>query len=306
MPVNHERGIALIVVLALVALISTWAVTAAYEDMIALRRAENMVASAKAHLASESAMNLARLGLREDARLGGVDDLTEQWAQEAPPFPVDGGMLSGQIIDMNRLINLNDLVDDQGGVHPTQVVIVKRLFTLLELDPSLVDALCDWLDSDQESTGAMGAEDSAYYAQDYRVKNARLDHLNELLLVKGFDRKTFEKLSPFVGVWPIEAGALSPININTASPQVLQALFPNMLDADAMGVVDGRPYDSLTLLQQQPWALGDAGANFVRLTVSSGYFRVQTDALFDRSHCREVYILQRMGTAVTVIERMEL
>lgn len=50
----RERGTALVVVLGLVALIGAWGVNAAYEDMIDIRRAENIKDAIYASQASRS------------------------------------------------------------------------------------------------------------------------------------------------------------------------------------------------------------------------------------------------------------
>jgi len=105
---KNERGAALIIVLGLVAVISGWATTAAYEDMLSIRRAENMLVSSKAELACLSALALAEAVLKQDARDGTTDNLDEDWAQASVPFPIDDGLVTGSVVDANRYLNLND------------------------------------------------------------------------------------------------------------------------------------------------------------------------------------------------------
>lgn len=289
----EERGAALIIVLGLVALISTWAINAAYEDMLSLRRAENSQNEVWAEQASQSALALSVKILREDAKETQTDDLDESWAQDTPPFNIDDGIVSAQIIDTNRFINLNTLVDQHGKAVPEVEKQIKRLFTLLELDEGLVDALIDWMDVDERSHGAGGAEDSAYYNKDYHVKNARLDRWNELRLIRGFDAKVIKLLIPVVIVREVPANGISTINLNTAGAKVLMATFPNMSLADAEALIAERPYAGVRqALQGKTWA---TGVSETSLSVASDIFMVRTEARFGRVVLREKFMLRRQS-----------
>jgi len=290
---HQERGAALIIVLGLVALISTWAVTAAYEDMLALRRAENAQDSLWAEQASQSALVLSAKILRDDSKDSQTDDLDEIWAQDSPPFSIDDGSVFGQIVDTNRFINLNTLVDKNGKAVVEVEKQVKALFTLLELDAALVDALIDWMDGDDRPHGAGGMEDSAYFDQDYRVKNASLDRWQELRLIRGFDVKTVNLLASVAVVRGAPANGFSTVNINTAGANVLMAIMPEMTAADAEILMGERPFDSVAMaLQNKPWA---AGVKQAYLSVASDVFMVRTEARFGRVVLREKFMIQRQA-----------
>jgi len=302
---SRQRGVALIIVLGLVALIGAWASTAAYEDMVALRRAENMQDAMRAMQASQSAFALGRQVLRQDARDNAQrDDMDEAWAMETPPFPVDEGMVLARISDANRYYNLNDLVNDQGVVQAREIAIVKRLFTLLEIDSGLVDALADWMDADDSPYGSAGAEDIAYYERQYRVKNARLDRWDELRLIKGFDAKVITKLANVATVRQPPTGTSTKININTAPAPVLMALFRQMTDVDAETIISARPYDSPSIAtMNQPWA---GSGDMSRLSVTSDAFMVRTEARFGRAVMQEEYVLRRQLEKLTLLSRERL
>jgi len=296
--------VALVIVLGLVAIIGAWASQAAYEDMVSLRRAENMQDAMRAVQASQSAFAIARQMLRQDARESQQDDLDEGWAQQTPPFPLDDGVVSGRVFDANRFINLNDLVDDEGKARPGEVVLMKRLFSYLELDPGLVDALVDWMDADDRPQGSTGAEDAAYYDRPYRVKNARLDRWDELRLLQGFDDKVLARLAEAATVRTVPLGGVTAINVNTVEKVVLLALFEKMTDVDAEALIAGRPYaDVATAIANQPWAVGVGTA---RLSVSSDVFMVRTDARFGRAVLREEYMLLRQSEKMALLARERL
>ncbi len=302
--VNRERGVALVLVLGLVALIAAWAANAGYEDLIAMRRAENLQSLLRAEQGSLSAFALARFALKDDARRSNRDDLEEDWARAAPPFPVDGGVVGGRIVDLNGRYNLNDLVDDQGRVRAGEAAVARRLFAAAKVDPSLVDALVDWLDADNAPWGASGAEDDAYFGKPWRAKNARLDDWAELAMVRGFDRKAREALRPFVAVFPPPAGGLSKVNVNTAPKEVLMALFPAMTEADADALIAARPYDSaVAAVGGRLWA---AGGPVARLSAASRVFIVRTEARFGRAAVREEYMLSRQGQRLELLARRRI
>jgi len=302
-PLCPERGAVLIIVLGVVAIVAAWAATAAYEDMISLRRAENMLDSSRARMADESAVELARHYLSEDIKDNQVDHLDEAWATPLPPLPIDNGMVSGTIEDANRYFNLNDLVDKDGQAQPEAIAIVRRLFTLLEIEPQLVDRLVDWMDADDKPLGSAGAEDFHYYDKPYRVKNARLDRWQELTLIDGFDSETLEKLARVATVRIVPESGRSSVNINTADAVLLMAFFPNMNDIDAAGLIDQRPFDGVAqATSEQPWA---DGADLARLSVASDAFIVRTDALFGRARWREEYLVTRTADGKTAVEYRE-
>lgn len=304
---TSEKGAALIIVLGLVAVIAGWAATAGYEDMLSLRRAENMVQSMNAELACLSGLALAKATLKEDARDGKIDHLDETWAQISPPFPIGDGLVSGDIVDANRYLNVNDLLDKKGKVVLPMVNTMKRLFLAKELDTGLVDALVDWMDADDVPFGPSGREDSAYYAKDYRVKNAALDRMEELYLIEGFDKDTVDALKNVVVVWPLTSDTYNKVNINTAKENVLMAMFPNMTDVDKDDVFNNRPYDQLDSLKIAVWAQGkEAQAMFLRLSVASDSFKVRTHAVFGRADWQEEYGLSRQDEKLTLLWRERL
>jgi len=292
-PRQGERGAALIIVLGLVALISTWAVTAAYEDMLSLRRADNAQDAMRAEQASQSALVLSARILKDDSKDSQTDDLDEMWAMDSPPFSIDDGSVFGQIVDANRFINLNTLVDKNGKVVPEVEKQVKALFTLLELDGALVDALIDWMDADDRVHGSGGAEDSAYYDQDFHIKNARLGDWQEMHLIRGFEDKIVRLLATVAMVREVAETGISTVNLNTASAKVLMAMMPKMAAVDAETLLADRPFDSVAIaLQNKPWAKDVKLAYF---SVVSDVFIVRTEARFGRVALREKFMIQRQA-----------
>jgi len=300
-----ERGIALVMVLALVALVAVWAVQSADEDWISLRRAENMQLLSKTWLAVESGQALAMRTLAADD--AAVDSLDEEWALDWPAFPVDDGEIAGHIEDANRYINLNDLVGASGKVNKDAVAVVKRLFTRLELDTQLVDALVDWMDTNKTPYGSGGAEESAYADQPYRIKNAPLDTLPELLLVRGFDRDILNKLAKVVMVRPSKG--ISGVNINTAPAAVLLSLADNIPQGDVEAMIQQRESAAFKNVPE----LTSGGINlwaakikpFWLVTISDAFI-VRVEARFARARWAENMLVARKGDKFQVLSRRKV
>ncbi|WP_202978163.1 type II secretion system minor pseudopilin GspK [Mariprofundus erugo] len=301
---KRERGAALIIVLGLVALVGAWASSAAFEDMVSLRRAENMQDAIRAQQGSRSALALAVKALRQDAARTSIDEPGELWASPAPPFTIDQGSVALVITDANRRLNLNDLVNDQGKLQMDVYGRLRRLFVRTGLDAGLVEALADWMDADDRPVGASGGEDSSYIDKPYRVKNGRLDRWSELAMIHGFTRDVMNKLATVVVVRPVPQGDMTPINLNTADVNVLRAVFPSMKPADADALIAGRPYQSTSeALANRSWS---TGVNPADLSVTSDLFIVRTDARFGRAQLREEYMLMRQANMLTLLSRERL
>ncbi|HXH64376.1 MAG TPA: type II secretion system minor pseudopilin GspK [Mariprofundaceae bacterium] len=294
---GRERGVALILVLGLLALISAWAVRAASEDQVSLRRIRNMQDSDMAMMEAESGWALARLELKRDRMAGTVDGLDEDWARPHAPYPVDDGQVSVSIADVNRYYNLNDLVRN-GITQPQELRIVRRLFAAVDVPQGLADALADWMDADGRPTGYGGVEDSGYLDKPYRIKNAPLDSFAELLLIKGFDADVLHKLARVATVLPVVGGP-TRININTASKEVLMAVCEGMSASDAESLIQERqssPYtaDQLKALAQMPFARDWASPQVLkRLTVRSDAFIVRTVGRYHGLQWGEKYVAYR-------------
>jgi len=164
------------------------------------------------------------------------ESLRDDWAnaeilsvQSRAFFP--NGQFLVRIEDEQGKIPLQRLVRD-GAVDENIRGLLLRFLKLpefkLEEDKAaeIVDSIIDWIDANDDVTGH-GAESSYYQSlpQPYSAKNAPLDCIEELLMIKGITREiymgTSEKpgLAQFVTIYG--SGAVNP---NTAPKLVLRAL----------------------------------------------------------------------------------
>ena len=174
-------------------------------------------------------------------------------------YPVGDGTVSVKIIDLERKVNINT----------ANAEAIQQALTLMGVDANDIsvvsDSILDWIDPD-DIPRAAGAESDYYQglAVPYYAKNAPIDDLSELLLVKGVTPEMYwgsnstnhipsvfqHKLGlgtapgqapdyPFglVDIFtPISSGR---ININTADINVLQ-MIPGVDAATAEAIVKQR------------------------------------------------------------------
>lgn len=223
------------------------------------------------------ALVLAGLGwsrqiVGSDARAGPYDNLSEDWAMPLPPTPLENGSIEGRIVDAQGLVNLNNLAAD-GSASRAARQRLARLFARVGLPANALDAIADWIDDD-ERVREGGAERDAY--RDSRPShvppNAPLLRTAEATLVRGIDPARFAALTPFVIALP----AATPLNVNTAPPEVLAAAV-NGLDGDALAAFvrdrARKPFSTVAEFRARlpsGTSIDDAGT----LDVRSDYFLV--------------------------------
>lgn len=325
---RRQRGIALIMALLVTAIATIAATAMMTRQQLDIRRNGNIYAADQAWLFTEGLENWAVQIMQQDLNDNQTDHLGEDWATVLPPIGVEGGVVSGAISDLQGRYNLNNLVDNDGVAVQAEIDRLKRLFDVLDLDSSRVQAIVDWIDKDEQTTFPDGAEDNVYLGREvaYRTANRRMSSPSELLLVEGVSFEDYQTLRPYVCALP-EA---TPINVNTAPAVVLQALVPGLAAADAEQLVRERqdePFDSLAsfrnnrLIKPHLSGMGNTaftGSNVTvggsvgnsnnqqhsadDISVSSQYFLLSASASFDRATVQMTSIIARDKQGTRIIQ----
>lgn len=223
-----QRGVAIVLAMGVVAMASI----AASAIMITLstwsRAGELSGQHVQAQVLIQAGVDWSRAVLGNDLRTSNVDHLDEPWALRMAPMPVENGELSGYIEDQESRFNVNNLLK-YGRTNITQLAKFRNLLSTLKLDPSLADALVDWIDADSVAQPQGGAEDDFYLALQppYLAANRPLIDIAELARIRGFDDGVRARLRPFVTALP----RFTAVNANTAPPEVLAAVIDG-LDLD--------------------------------------------------------------------------
>jgi general secretion pathway protein K len=114
---SRERGVALIMALLIVALVTAIVVEVSWRFSLSMARNENRWHGAQARAYLEGGEQLARKVLLDDAidpETSQTDAPWEPWAQESPAMPTEEGWVRGKLEDGNSRFNLNTLVPPQG------------------------------------------------------------------------------------------------------------------------------------------------------------------------------------------------
>jgi general secretion pathway protein K len=225
---RHQRGVALITAVLIVALATILAVDVGFKGYLDQRRTANAFALDQSFEIALGGEAWASDALRRDKlQSPKQDDFTEEWATPIPPIPLDDiGEFEGQLEDLQGRFNLNNLVafDNSGvsKVDPAAVKRLERLLEILELEPKWANIIADWIDSDGDPGFPDGAEDTIYtgLTPPYRTANMPITRTTELLALPEFGLERYRKLAPFVTALP----AGTTINVCTASPELLDAL----------------------------------------------------------------------------------
>lgn len=297
-----QDGVALVLVLLIVAMATTIAAFMAQQQGFWQRGMENGRDRAQARRIAEAGIDWARAVLADDASVNQYDSAREMWAMQLPAIPVEGGEVQGTITDQQGLFNLNNLVVN-GAVSTPDLVRFQRLLAELGLPPALGNTLVDWMDANSE-TMANGAEDEYYMNLDkpYRCANRPLSDMGELVWVKGFDAATIQRLQPFVSVLPESNTA---VNVNFAPPEILMAVLPGLTLQDARQLaLQARavPFVNIAdFLQRLPKSVTQDST--MLLSVSSQYFMVTGYATQGDGASSARALLHRTGIWATQVRK---
>lgn len=299
---SRQRGVALITVLLVVALVTVVCAALVVRQQLAIRSTGNQLVVRQAQYYAEGGELLAKAILRRDMVTDQVDHLAEPWANPKLRFPLDeGGELRLRIEDLSGRFNLNSLA--VGGQAGEQALLrFRRLLQLLQLTPVYAERLQDWLDADQDASGQGGAEDDQYLLLKpaYRTGPGRIAEVSELRLLLGMSEADYRRLAPFVSALPSQV----ELNVNTASAQVLACLGEGIPQSALKAAIERRGNtgyrDPGAFVQQ----LASYGVNPQGLTTGSQYFRVTTEVLLgDRRQVLASYLQRGNDGRVRLMAR---
>ena len=248
------------------------------------------------------ALDWARLILREDARAGGADHLGEPWATPlaearlstflaADANNTDDGpeaFLSGSITDAQSRYNLRNLVDTgTGKVLPADQAILERLFESISVSPELAARIAKQLN---------GATSTVNIAANAPLPPNSVAELTWL----GIDEATIQLIQTYVVMLPIR----TPVNLNTASAQVLAAVIDKLDLGGAERLVQARQRNYFRSVDEAQKVLG---ANFSlspdRVGVNSSFFELAGRLRLGDRILEEQSMVQRRGIDVVTFQR---
>jgi type II secretory pathway component PulK len=194
---HNSGGIALIMVMCAIFVLSALAAGLTLSMKVETRLAQNANSEQQMLWLGRSGVEYARYILSQELAIPNqpCDSLNQKWAGGSGSlaesnsvlsslsldnYPVGEGTVSIKIIDLERKVNINTASD----------AMIQQALTLMGVDANdisvISDSILDWIDPGDLPRVA-GAKSDYYQglAVPYYAKNAPIDDLSELLLVKG-------------------------------------------------------------------------------------------------------------------------
>ncbi|MGR6841072.1 type II secretion system minor pseudopilin GspK [Aliivibrio wodanis] len=320
---SKQKGVALIVVLLLLAIMATIAAQMSERLFIQFHRAQNQVNHQQAYWYSVGVEALAKTGIEEAYKDGDTINLSQVWATEETIYPLDYGEAFGGIKDKQACFNLNALSQVKPSSDPSQrPFLVKVWMNLLEsveienyLAEVIADSTWEYLDEDDMVRSMSGVEDSTYqsFKPAYLAPNSWIGDASELRAINGVTAEVIEKVSSLVCAIPSDNWYL---NINTLTPDnanVLVALFsPNLSESDARSLLEDRPFDGWNsiddFLAESVISRIDAKTRKQAkpyLSVSSQFFELDAQVLVEDSRVRVRSLLHSSDKKVVNVVRRQ-
>lgn len=314
-PPGVQRGAAILMAMLTVVLVATLASAALWHQWRAVEVEAAERTRAQSSWVLTGALDWARLILSEDGRKGGADHLAEPWAMpleqarlstflaadRSDTLAADAStnaFLSGQIVDLQSLLNLKNLVQDDGKVHPATLRIWDRLFTQLALPRAALDRLVAQLVRAQKASSApTGAGARTDPANDGALWPQEPDQLAWL----GLDAQTLAQLRPHITVLPER----TPVNLNTASGVVLMACLDGVEQADVQGLLAARrlaPWENLEDVKTAA-KLPQLQLDTQVVDTRTRFFALRGTLQIDGKQVQEYSVVQRDATAVKTLWR---
>lgn len=219
-----QQGFVLVSMLIIVMVVAGIVAGLYWQQGVMFKRAQLLQSQTQALVVADGLIDWVKWGLDQDNRHSDYDGLDEMWARPVPPLPFAHGEVGGSLEDVQGRINVNNVADAAQGAFWAQVI--TRLAEAQDVSVS-VAALQDWLDADADPRPD-GAEVETYAVLQppYRPPDGRVVSVQELTAVQGWSEKTVDVLTPFMVALP----SVTTVNVNTASPPVLQAMLPELRD----------------------------------------------------------------------------
>lgn len=309
---KQQRGVALITILIMVALATILAATIAKRQMSTTEDTAYLIRQNQSLLYAKSAEAFfSELLIQDSQNAPNVDDLQETWAKPMPPFPVDGGTISGLIVDESGKFNLNSLLKSDGTPNDVAKAYFEKLLQRVGLPAELSQAVIDWQDPDDATVGSMGAESSYYQGltKPYLTPNSKFRSVEELKLVRGFEGNKYNLIEAYVTASP---DINSKINVNTAPALVLASIDPN-IDVNAVNSLLEEKLGKLEhfnnaseLLTTTPFSNIDQSSQDIAnrlFDVKSNYFKAQTEVILNNRKRQFSSYLYRNNKQVYVYTR---
>ncbi|WP_105902656.1 type II secretion system minor pseudopilin GspK [Vibrio gangliei] len=310
---QKQRGVALIFVLLLVAVLVAIAATMTERMSTQFYRASNLLHHQQAYWYSVGVEALAQAAIEETYKDNADNiNLSQAWAIEGTQYPLENGEAIGSIIDKQACFNVNALASLPETNSSQRPYLLKALAYMLQEQSQqqensgasidsyqaevIADSIKEFVDSDAQVSTPSGVESSNYEGMQpsYEAPDGLLADNNELRAVYQVTPQAMTILQQLTCALPTTD---LYINVNTLKPEqaaILAGMFqPSLSLSDALQLIDSRPRDGWKDVDSflNEAELGKVAANIKSeaspfLAVTSQYFELHTQIKVEDSRVR--------------------
>lgn len=295
-----QEGVAIITALLLTTLAIGVVTSLFWNQQVQVRSIENQRLQLQKQWILRGALDWARLILREDGKFTSVDDLTEPWAvpladtrldsyvtSDAMGSDVARALLSGSIQDAQSCLNLSTLAS-HGVINPVDVAAFEKLLGALHQDTSLAKAAAQQIALTQSHSDS----------QPGTPRPIAFIHIDDLLSVPGYTPLVIAALRNHIVFLPRS----TPVNINTASAEVLAARLPQLSNSDISALVAHRRTASFRDLHDVATYLPAApDPDPALLSVATHYFLINGHITLQQAALQVQGLVERSGSATYLL-----
>ena len=328
---SRQRGVAVVTALLLTTLAISIVASLFWQQQVQVRTLENQRLQLQTKWILRGALDWASVVLRQEAPYTSLDQV---WATPLAETRLDqyieheriqgeafDASLSGNIVDATSRYNLANLAQ-QGQRSAAQEAVFFRLLSVLRLDTRLAQRVGVFVAQGQRAAPAVdrrgpdldalenggaggtggtggtgGAGGTGGIGDGLPVPQATglpvpLVQVDDLLAVQGMTPAILAQLKPFLIVLP----QATTINVNTAPPELLAALSPEITLSEAQRLVARRktaPWRDMANFKSEI-RNGDSVSDEVAAT-KSDWFLVQSRIRLDRAALNAESLIQRRG-----------
>jgi general secretion pathway protein K len=298
-----QQGVALIIVLLILALMVSIAAVMSERLFRQFQRANHQVQYQQAYWYGFGAEALAKEKIKQSYRDN--DDsvnLSQPWAAIGKKYPVEGGTIEENIFDKQGCFNINILSSiertDGSSDNPYPLQVLQHLMESSGSESyqaeSAAEAVWEYIDTDKTVNTNEGVEDSYYESMSpsYVAADTLLADASELRAVKGVSGDMMLRILPSLCALPSDEWKLNINTISTAQAPLLAAMFyPYLSTSAATQLIERRPHagwDSLDdfMAESELASIDDTVKDKAKayLGIDSSYFEL--DALVTVSDAR--------------------
>lgn len=233
---QKQRGIALITILMVLAIMVTIATTMTGRMTASLLRTEGLNYSEKVYWYGQATVDFSRMVLDNDFADSDIISLDQIWATPDIVFPVEEGSITGNMVDYRSCFNINAIaLADKDGERALPIKQFQNLLSILEVEEYTAEIIAestrDWIDSNQTVDVSQGAEDRYYESRNvaHLTANNLMVDISELRAVQGVTADIYERIKPFLCALPASDQKINVNTVNINQPQILYALLPSEL-----------------------------------------------------------------------------